>query len=85
MAAVPMAMPSADSAARSLRVRSPTVASPARSAGRSRAGAGADAAVMIAPPLVSVTMRPSSISMRRRIRAATAWSWVITMIVVPGR
>ena len=28
-------------------------------------------------------MCPSSISMRRRIRAATAWSWVITMIVVP--
>jgi hypothetical protein len=29
-------------------------------------------------------MCPSSISMRRRIRAATAWSWVMTMIVVPA-
>ena len=33
-------MPSADSPARSLRVRSPTLASPARSDGRSRAGGG---------------------------------------------
>jgi hypothetical protein len=41
IAATPIAMPSADSAARSLRVRSPTLASPARSTGRSRAGAGA--------------------------------------------
>ena len=34
-------MPSADSVARSLRVRSPTLASPARSPGRSRATGGA--------------------------------------------
>src|SRR5215469_14090110 len=40
IAATPMAMPSAESAARSLRVRSPTPASPARSPGRRRAGAG---------------------------------------------
>ena len=38
IAATPIAMPSADSAARSLRVRSPMLASPARSPGRSRAG-----------------------------------------------
>ena len=41
IAATPIAMPSADSPARSLRVRSPTLASPARSAGRSRAAAAA--------------------------------------------
>ena len=41
IAATPIAMPSADSPARSLRVRSPTLASPARSPGRSRAGTGA--------------------------------------------
>ena len=41
IAATPIAMPSADSPARSLRVRSPMLASPARSPGRSRAAAGA--------------------------------------------
>ena len=41
IAATPIAIPSADSAARSLRVRRPTAASRARSDGRSRAGAGA--------------------------------------------
>ena len=40
IAATPMAMPSADRAARSLRVRSPTLDSRARSAGRSRCVAG---------------------------------------------
>src|ERR1700691_6307126 len=40
IAATPIAMPTADSAARSLRVRSPMLASRARSPGRSRAGAG---------------------------------------------
>jgi hypothetical protein len=40
-------------------------------------------AVTVAAP-VSVTMRPSSISMRRRVRAATAWSWVMMMTVVPS-
>ena len=43
IAATPIAMPSADSAARSLRVRSPMLASPARSPGRSRAAGGAAA------------------------------------------
>jgi len=32
---------------------------------------------------VSAMMRPSSISMRRCMRLATAWSWVTTTIVVP--
>ena len=41
IAATPIAMPSADSAARSLRVRRPTLASRARSAARSRAAVGA--------------------------------------------
>jgi hypothetical protein len=41
IAATPIAMPSADSPARSLRVRNPAAATPARSVGRSRAGAGA--------------------------------------------
>ena len=105
-------MPSADSPARSLRVRSPMLARPARSAGRSRAAAGAagrgDAVVMTVLPAragggraarsqprrrrpvagdgaaVSAMMCPSSISMRRRVRAATAWSWVMMMTVVPG-
>ena len=40
MAATPMAMPSADRPARSLRVRSPTLATRARSEGRSRASRG---------------------------------------------
>ena len=40
IAATPIAMPSAESPARSLRVRSPTAASPARSPGLSRAGTG---------------------------------------------
>ena len=34
--------------------------------------------------LVSAMMCPSSISMRRRVRAATAWSWVMMMTVVPA-
>ncbi len=33
---------------------------------------------------VSVTMRPSSMPICRGIRAAMAWSWVTTMIVVPA-
>ena len=41
IAAMPIAMPSADRAARSLRVRSPMLARPARSEGRSRAADGA--------------------------------------------
>src|SRR5215475_7312430 len=40
IAATPMAMPVADRAARSLRVRSPTLATRARSAGRSRPAEG---------------------------------------------
>ena len=44
IAATPIAMPSADSPARSLRVRSPMLASPARSPGRSRTGDGAGGA-----------------------------------------
>src|SRR5579871_3903799 len=39
IAATPMAMPSADNAARNRRVRTPTLATRATSAGRSRAGA----------------------------------------------
>ena len=35
--------------------------------------------------LVSAMTCPSSISMRRRVRAATAWSWVMMTTVVPGR
>ncbi len=34
--------------------------------------------------LVSAMMCPSSISMRRRVRAATAWSWVMMTTVVPA-
>ena len=52
IAATPIAIPSADRLARSLRVRRPTLASRARSGGRSRAGAGgrlaAGAAVVMA-------------------------------------
>ena len=54
IAATPIAMPSADSPARSLRVRSPMLARAARSPGRSRAAAGAagrgDVVVMTALP-----------------------------------
>ena len=98
IAATPIAMPRADSPARSLRVRSPILARAARSAGRSRAMAGAEAgcgdvAVMTVLParaaggagLMSAVMRPSSISMRRRARVATVWSWVTMMTVVPCR
>src|SRR6478672_4319094 len=46
IAATPIAMPSADSPARSLRVRSPALASPARSEGRSRAAAAGDCVVV---------------------------------------
>ena len=86
MAATPIAMPSADSAARSFRVRSPTRASRARSVARSRAAAGACLVVVTGStgPPVSDTIRPSSIRTCRCIRAATASSWVTTMIVVPA-
>ncbi len=49
IAATPIAMPSADKLARSLRVRSPTADSRARSAGRSRAADGATV-LMTSPP-----------------------------------
>ncbi len=49
IAATPIAMPSADSDARSLRVRRPTAASRARSAGCNRAAEGATV-VMMSPP-----------------------------------
>jgi hypothetical protein len=54
IAATPIAMPSADSAARSLRVRSPTAASRLRSVGRSRAAAGR----LLARPSVVAADRP---------------------------
>ena len=47
IAATPIAIPSADRPARSLRVRRPTLASRPRSAGRSRAAAGAAGAVAV--------------------------------------
>ena len=52
-AATPIAMPSADSPARSLRVRSPTLATAAKSAARSRA---ADGGVAAAGPLGVMVM-----------------------------
>jgi hypothetical protein len=48
MAAMPMAIPRADSAARSRRVRRPVPATPRRSRGRSRPGLGVT--LMVAPP-----------------------------------
>ena len=88
MAATPMAMPSADSPARSRRVRNPTLA---RRAGRGGAAGGRSGRRRSRPGSprwreaggVSATMRPSSISTRRGIRAAMAWSWVMTTMVVP--
>src|SRR6266446_827049 len=62
IAATPIAMPSADSVARSLRVRSSMLASPARSPGRSRAADGADgrgdAGVMTVLPALAGGQRP---------------------------
>ena len=55
IAATPIAMPSADSAARSFRVRRPTAASRARSATRSRAGAGPWPVMARAPEPMAVT------------------------------
>ena len=89
MAATPIAMPSADSAARSFRVRSPTQGQPgqvgdpepgggrgaggrARQSGRLRRGGVRD------DPAVE------HLVCCRRIRAATASSWVTTTIVVPA-
>ena len=63
IAATPMAMPRADRVARSLRVRSPMLARPTRSAGRSRAGAGADGR-----PGIVLTTIPGQAGGRR-------WSW----------
>ena len=58
MAATPMAMPRADKAARSLRVRTPTAASRARSAARSRAGTGAMVVMLIPPARSGALCRP---------------------------
>ena len=62
IAATPIAMPRADSVARSLRVRSPTLASAARSEGRSRAAGGAagrgDVVVMTVLPARAKGRRP---------------------------
>ena len=110
IAATPIAIPSADRPARSLRVRRPTLASRARSAGRSRAAAGAavrrrrswgssvpgtsrggrgarSRACSGCPPaelVVSAVMRPSSMWIWRGRRAAMAWLWVTTTMVVPA-
>jgi len=54
IAATPIAMPSADRPARSLRVRRPTTASRARSAIRSRAAVGAGRPGARAPEMVTV-------------------------------
>ncbi len=40
---------------------------------------------VLSTELVSAMTCPSSISMRRRVLAATAWSWVMMMTVVPSR
>ena len=62
IAATPIAMPSADSPARSLRVRSPMLARAARSPGRSRAAAGVagrgDVVVMTVLPARARSGRP---------------------------
>ena len=63
IAATPMAMPSAERPARSLRVRSPMLASLARSAGPRCAGASAPA--LIAEPL---ELCPLQLALRRRRR-----------------
>src|SRR5439155_9653484 len=55
IAATPIAMPSAESPARSLRVRSPILASPARSEGRSRVRPGAPSR----PEVVVMTVLPA--------------------------
>ena len=88
MAATPMAMPSADSPARSFRVRSPTVESRVRSESCSRLRLRVAVAVTTAPRAgrapVSATIWPSRISTLRGIRSAMAWSWVMTTIVEPA-
>src|SRR5216683_2093520 len=68
MAATPMAMPRADSEARSRRVRSPTLATRARSAGRSLAGARAVVAVTGVPSFWLAFFRTSQRSWSRPLR-----------------
>ena len=63
MAATPMAMPSADSPARSLRVRSPTVERRARSRGRSLS--------TVRVPLVVMAGRPHGRTGRQEIGQLT--------------
>ena len=92
IAATPMAMPSADRAARSLRVRMPDRGQAGQirraASGACRSGVAswswARSRAAAAGWAVSVTMRPSSISTRRGMRAAMRSSWVITTIVVPA-
>ena len=97
IAAMPMAMPSADSAARRRRLRSPTDATRKRSPGCSAlrgSGCGAvrhDAPVErqdrhAAPPVAtasSCSMRPSRTATWRGRPPAMSRSWVMTRIVAP--
>ena len=95
MAATPMAMPSADRPARSLRVRMPTLASRARIPRPQRAqvrrGAGLRSSACRPPwslhggsgRSLSETTSPSSISITRGMRAAIPMSWVMTTMVAP--
>ena len=82
IAAMPMAMPSADRAARSRRVRSPVPAAASRSRRPSRPGR-----LPLMPPAPAITsrsIRPSRMSTRRGRRPAIARSWVMTTTVVPS-
>ena len=75
MLAMPIAMPSAESAARSRRVRSPDGAD-AQEVGRQQPCAS--------PVIASTSMRPSRSATRRGSAAASSRSWVMTTIVVPS-
>ena len=81
IAAIPIAIPSADSAARSRRAREPHRADPQRR----RAGAEpARSQLHHAAPPCRARRRPSRSSTRRGRSAASSRSWVITTTVVPA-
>ena len=92
MVAMPSEIPSAESAARIRRVRSPSMPSPNRSATDSLAGFGRSVVDARSrrrtrssrtSVAVSATTRPSRISTRRGSLAAISRSCVITAMVVP--
>ena len=85
IAAMPIAMPSADRKTRSGRARRPAAPTRSTSAGRSRAAASSRVVIAARQRLSRATIAPSRISTWRGSPAAISRSWVMTTTVVPAR